>query len=102
MQTLPATGTYTFEVSGFEGAVGNFTFEVRPVLGSSRTTTDLNALFFDADGHFLFAAEDLNRLSGKPFEIGSFTGHGGVQFVIARPTRSRAPPRGCATSSTTA
>ena len=47
------------------------------MLGSSRTTTDLNALFFDADGNFLFAVADLNQLSGKPFEIAGFHGRGG-------------------------
>ena len=48
VQTLASTGTYTFEISGFDGDLGDFTFKVQPVLGSSRTTTDLNALFFDS------------------------------------------------------
>jgi hypothetical protein len=84
VQTLRVTGTYTFEISGFDGDLGDFTFEVRPVLGNSRTTTDLNALFFDADGRFLFAASDLNKLSGKPFEIAGFQGSGALQLVIAK------------------
>jgi Subtilase family len=84
VQTLPVTGTYTFQISGFNGDLGDFTFEVRPVLGNSRTTTDLNALFFDANGHFLFAASDLNKLSGKPFEIAGFEGSGPLQLVIAK------------------
>ena len=84
VQTLASTGTYTFEVSGFDGALGDFTFKVRPVLGNSRTTTDLNALFFDAQGNFLFASQDLNRLSGKPFEIAGFHGKGALQLVIAK------------------
>jgi hypothetical protein len=54
------------------------------VLGSSHTTTDLNALFFDRNGNYLFALQDLNRLSGKPFEIGGFHGRGGLQIVIAK------------------
>src|SRR5262249_19791772 len=83
-QTLPVSGTYTFEVSGFGGALGDFTFTVRQVLGSSRTTTDLNALFFDADGNFLFAAADHNRLSGKAMELGFLHGRGPLQLVIAR------------------
>jgi hypothetical protein len=82
--TLPVTGTYTFEISGFQGDVGDFTFTVRPVLGSSHTTTDLNALFFDAAGNFLFAAADLNRISGKPFEITGFHGRGPLQLAIAK------------------
>ena len=84
VQTLPTAGTYSFEVSGFAGDLGDFTFKVQPVLGSSKTTTDLNALFFDDDGNFLFAAQDLNQLSGKPFEIAGFHGRGGVQLVIAK------------------
>ena len=78
VQTLPTAGTYSFEVSGFAGDLGDFTFKVQPVLGSSKTTTDLNALFFDDDGNFLFAAQDLNQLSGKPFEIAGFHGRGGA------------------------
>ena len=92
VQTLPTAGTYSFEVSGFAGDLGDFTFKVQPVLGSSKTTTDLNALFFDDDGNFLFAAQDLNQLSGKPFEITGFHGRGGVQMVIAKAT-----PGGAAT-----
>ncbi len=84
VQTLPTAGTYSFEISGFNGDLGDFTFKVQPVLGSSHTTTDLNALFFDRNGNFLFAADDLNRLSGKPFEIAGFTGRCGLQLVIAK------------------
>jgi hypothetical protein len=84
VQTLPTAGTYTFEVSGFAGDLGDFTFKVQPVLGSSHTTTDLNALFFDGDGNFLFASQDLNKLSGKPFEIAGFHGRGGLQMVISK------------------
>ncbi|HEV7809803.1 MAG TPA: hypothetical protein VGO64_04320, partial [Candidatus Limnocylindrales bacterium] len=54
-QTLPVTGRYTFEVSGFNGDLGDFTFDINTVTAKSRTSTDLNALFFDADGNFLFS-----------------------------------------------
>lgn len=84
VQKLPTTGTYTFEISGYGGDLGDFTFKVQPVLGNSHTTTDLNALFFDSDGHFLFAASDLNQLSGKPFEIAGFHGRGPLQLVISK------------------
>ncbi len=84
VQTLPVTGTYTFEVSGFEGDVGDFTFKVQPVLSNSRTTTDLNALLFDSDGNFLGGATDLNQLSGKPFEIIGFHAKGPFQLVISK------------------
>jgi len=84
VQTLAQTGTYTFEVSGFEGDLGDFTFEVRNVLGASRTTTDLNVLLFDPDGNFLFALNDLNRLSGHPFEIAGLAGAGGLQMAVSK------------------
>jgi hypothetical protein len=84
VQQLATSGRYTFEISGFGGDLGDFTFKVQPVLGSSHTTTDLNALFFDRAGNFLFALQDMNRLSGKPFEIGGFHGRGGLQLVIAK------------------
>ena len=31
-QTLPTAGTYSFEVSGFQGDLGDFTFRVQPVI----------------------------------------------------------------------
>src|SRR3954449_7543030 len=83
-QTLPVTGRYTFEVSGFNGDLGDFTFDINAVTAKSRTTTDLNALFFDTDGNFLFSISDLNQFSGKPFEIAGFTGGGGMQMVISK------------------
>src|SRR4051794_40751243 len=83
-QTLPKTGRYTFQVSGFNGDLGDFTFDINAVTAKSRTSTDLNALFFDADGNFLFAIADLNQFSGKPFEIGGFLGGGPLQMVISK------------------
>jgi Subtilase family len=84
VQKLPTTGTYTFEVSGFQGDLGDFTFDVRDVLGNSHTTTDLNALFFTQSGRFVGAAADLNQLSGNPFEIFGFQFAGPLQLVIAK------------------
>jgi hypothetical protein len=84
VQKLGAAGTYTFEVSGFAGDLGDFTFDVRDVLGSSHTTTDLNALFFTPSGKFVGAAADLNQLSGNPFEIFGFQFAGPLQLVIAK------------------
>src|SRR4051812_28242106 len=34
-RTLTTAGTYTFEISGFQGALGDFTFKVQPVLVTS-------------------------------------------------------------------
>jgi hypothetical protein len=85
VQRLDVTGTYTFEISGFQGDVGDFTFDVRPVLGNSNTTTDLNALFFTPSGQFTgLAATDLNQFSGNPFELIGLAGDGGLQIVIAK------------------
>jgi Zinc carboxypeptidase/Chitobiase/beta-hexosaminidase C-terminal domain len=38
-QSLPTAGTYTFEVSGFEGDLGDFTFKIGPVTTSSVVLT---------------------------------------------------------------
>ena len=83
-QTLPKTGRYIFQVSGFNGDLGDFTFDINAVTAKSRTSTDLNALFFDPDGNFLFAIADLNQFSGKPFEINGFLGGGPLQMVISK------------------
>jgi len=83
-QTLPVTGTYTFEVSGFAGDTGDFTFDINEVLAKSRTTTDLNILLFAQDGTFLGAIADQNQISGKPFEINGIGGAGPIQMVIAK------------------
>src|SRR4029078_12591174 len=36
-QTLPVTGTYTFEVSGFAGDTGDFTFDITEEVPQQRT-----------------------------------------------------------------
>jgi hypothetical protein len=81
---LPATGTYTLAVSGYQGALGPYTVDVRPVLGTTRTTTDLNALLFDAKGNFLGAFADINPLSGKALELAIYQYNGPLQLVIAK------------------
>ena len=86
---LPVTGTYTIEVSGFEGDLGDFTAEVRPVLAPSRTTSDFNVLVFDADGAFLSAAASQNALTGQPIER-TAPPAGDLQLVIAR-ARTESP-----------
>jgi subtilase family protein len=84
VQKLPVNGVYTLEVRGFNGATGDFTLKAQPVLGNTRTTTDLNALLFDENGNFLGALGDLNQLTGRPAEISAFLGAGPIQLVISK------------------
>ena len=67
--TLRQAGPYKITVSGFEGATGDFTVDVRPVLSPSKVTTDFNLLLFDAEGAFIGAIADQNTLSGRPIEL---------------------------------
>ena len=81
---LAKAGAYTITVTGFRGATGDFTVDVRPVLSPSKTTTDFNLLVFDDDGTFLGALSDLNTLSGRPSELADLSGLPDVQIVISR------------------
>jgi hypothetical protein len=84
-QKLARTGRYTFEVSGFQGDLGDFTFELRDVVSPSRTTTDLNLLLFTDTGQFTgLVANDVNQLSGNPIELLPVAGDGPFQIVIAK------------------
>jgi hypothetical protein len=82
--TLAQPGTYKITITGFDGDKGDFTVGVRPVLSPSKVTTDYNVLLFDLAGHYLGALSDVNTLSGRPSEIGGFTGLPAVQIVISR------------------
>jgi hypothetical protein len=82
--TLPTDGTYTLAVEPFDDATGPYTVDIRPVVAPSRTTTDLNALFFDQDGNFLFSFADLNKISGQPVEVPQFAGTGPLQLVVSK------------------
>ena len=81
---LAKAGAYTITVTGFRGATGDFTVDVRPVLSPSKTTTDFNLLVFDGEGRFLGALSDLNTLSGRPSELADLSGLPDVQIVISR------------------
>jgi hypothetical protein len=49
-QSLPTSGTYTFEVSGFDGDLGDFTFKIDPVIGGPVSTVVLTAKDWGQDG----------------------------------------------------
>jgi hypothetical protein len=49
-QSLPTSGTYTFEVSGFDGDLGDFTFKIDPVIGGPVSTVVLTAKDWGQEG----------------------------------------------------
>jgi hypothetical protein len=82
--TLDQAGTYTITVTGFAGATGDFTIDVRPILAPSKVTTDFNVLLFAPNGGFLGALADANILTGRPSEVATLAGIPGLQIVISR------------------
>lgn len=86
--TTLIAGTYTIVAEGFQNDTGDFTATVRPVLAPSKVGTDLNALFFTADGSFIGALADANRLTGRPLELTGLPGRESlgakVQLVISK------------------
>ncbi|MBA3830564.1 MAG: S8 family serine peptidase [Chthoniobacterales bacterium] len=81
---LPVTGTYTIRIGGFEGATGDFVYEVHEASGSQLVQTDYNLLFFDPAGHFLFSVAENNLATNRPLELATITGTFDLQLVIAR------------------
>jgi hypothetical protein len=90
---LPVTGTYKIVIGGFEGATGDFVYEVRHVGTTASVQSDFNLLFFDAKGTFLGAVAENNRATNRPIEIAVVQGVLDVQMVIARANK---PPTGVA------
>ena len=83
-QTLPVTGTYTFEVSGFNGDLGDFTFDINEVLGEVPHDHGPQRAVLRPRRQLPVPIADLNQFSGKPFEIAGFTGGGPLQMVISK------------------
>jgi hypothetical protein len=82
--TLDQPGAYKITITGFNGSLGDFTVDVRPILALSKVTTDFNVLIFAPDGSFLGALQDANTLTGRPSEIASLAGLPGLQIAISR------------------
>ena len=82
--TLDQAGPYKITVSGFEGATGDFTVDVSPVIEPTKVTTDFNALFFDQAGNYVGAIAENNRVTGEPLETAALEGPDNLQMVIAR------------------
>lgn len=81
---LPVTGTYTIRIGGFEGATGDFIYEVHEATGAQLVQTDYNLLFFDTAGQFLFSISENNLATNRPLELATITGTIDLQLVIAR------------------
>ncbi|WP_036195548.1 S8 family serine peptidase [Nocardioides aequoreus] len=78
-------GTYTVYVFEYSyGASGPFSLTVAPVAEPSDVGTDLNLLFFDRAGDYLFSLSDDNELTGRPQELSFVEGEGQVQVVVSR------------------
>jgi len=81
---LPTSGTYTIRITGFEGATGDFAFQVNSVTGTASVAADFNILLFTGTGRFITAATENNLATGRPLEFLNVTGTGTIQVVFAR------------------
>jgi hypothetical protein len=59
-QVLPTDGTYTFEISGFQGDLGDFTFNIRQIIGGPISTVVLTTRDWGHEGGDQVQAEFLN------------------------------------------
>lgn len=82
--TVRKAGTYRITVTGYDGATGDLTVDVRQQTRPSDVTTDYNVLLFQRNGAFVGSLSDLNTASGQPSEIGQLAGQSSLQMVIAK------------------
>ena len=72
-RTFTAAGTYTFEISGYQGDLGDFTFKVSPVLGTAATATNGSVVFTSKDwghqGGDQVTAEFKTGAAGSPLSV---------------------------------
>ncbi|RKQ93516.1 chitobiase/beta-hexosaminidase-like protein [Solirubrobacter pauli] len=59
-QTFPADGTYTYEISGYQGALGSYTFKIDEITGGPISAVVLTAKEFGQNGGDQVQAEFLN------------------------------------------
>ncbi|MBE2215766.1 MAG: S8 family serine peptidase [Opitutaceae bacterium] len=84
---LGATGTYYAVIAGYDDAVGDIYCQVDEVEIPEIVLTDFNVLLFTADGAYLGALAEENRITNRPIELGGLNvGNATVpiQVVIAR------------------
>ncbi|HEU5078685.1 MAG TPA: S8 family serine peptidase [Opitutaceae bacterium] len=81
---LPVSGKYTISISGFEGATGDFFYQVYSASGTAAVTSDYNILLFTTGGQFVLASTENNLATGRPLELLPLLGTGTLQVVFAR------------------
>jgi hypothetical protein len=72
-RTLTTTGTYRFVISGYQGDVGDFTFNIKPVLGTAATAQNGSVVFTSKDwghqGGDQITAEFKTGAAGSPLSV---------------------------------
>lgn len=81
---LPVSGKYTINISGYQGATGDFYYQVYSATGTAAVTSDYNILLFTTDGEFILASTENNLATGRPIELLPLLGTGTLQVVFAR------------------
>lgn len=94
----PQGGTYTVQVTGYNGDTGNFVATVNQGSGVSQMTSDFNLLFFHpTTGAYLGCSCENNLATNRPVELPSSITFptsvttGQVQLVISRANTPTAP-----------
>ena len=73
-QTFATAGTYTYEISGYQGDLGDFTFKLEPVTGTAATATA---------GSVVLTAKEWGHLGGDQVTAEFKTGAAGSPLSVA-------------------